>query len=408
MNQLAPPSDYFDPEYYLATNPDVLDGIRDGYFLDGYHHYTLHGRAEGRLAVPAFDADWYLTTYPMARLDLEQGRAATAWHHYLRLGKYRGYLPNPHAPRPNNPSLPRDRFGGLWTDQPDARDIILGRLSIGALTEATAAALLHWVEHGYVIIKNAISLPLLEAARAELDRAYNGEIDGLLFQCLTLSNENIPWQPAINDKPAKALDLHAKSAITRDLIFAPPIVQFLNLIFEQKPLASQSLGFLRGSGQPAHQDTAYVVYSHPRRFAASWIALEDVKPGAGELLYYPGSHALPDYLYGDHHKSIHEARRTNAAGDNSLRAREEFHSHSLVAHANHRNLPEKTLIVAAGDALIWHADLAHGGKPISSADTRRSVVTHYCPATIAPLSFESGKSRLEPHDTTGFFSSVVY
>ena len=29
------------------------------------------------------------------------------------------------------------------------------------------------------------------------------------------------------------------------------------------------------------------------------VALEDVSPGSGELIYYPGSHKLDDFLFGD-------------------------------------------------------------------------------------------------------------
>jgi len=37
-------------------------------------------------------------------------------------------------------------------------------------------------------------------------------------------------------------------------------------------------------------------------FAASWIALEDIQPGSGELEYYKGSHKLDDYVFEGQHK----------------------------------------------------------------------------------------------------------
>ncbi|MDD2877098.1 MAG: phytanoyl-CoA dioxygenase family protein [Acidiphilium sp.] len=398
----------FDEDYYLSVNPDVLDGIAAGYFVDGYHHYRLHGREEGRISTPLFDAVWYGRVYPMVSRDVEQGRATDNWDHWQRIGRYRGYLPNPAAPRPENPSRMRARFGGLWTDAPDAADIIAGRHEIGTLTDDEAELLTHWIEHGYVVLPGAIPDHLLDAARTDLDRAYQGGFPSLLFQCLSASPNDIPWRPDVTSKPAKALDLHWHSEATRDLIFAPAIVSVLHLLFERKPLASQSLGFLRGSGQPAHQDTAYVVYSHARRFAASWIALEDVTEGAGELLYYPGSHNFPDFVYADRHKSLHEAMRMNIAGGNSLREAEDQHGRSLLRIAAERNLTERRLLAKAGDVLLWHADLSHGGMPISNDTTRRSIVTHYCPADVAPLSFEAGKSALYPHGSAGYYSTVVY
>ena len=42
-----------------------------------------------------------------------------------------------------------------------------------------------------------------------------------------------------------------------------------------------------------------------------------------------------------------------------------------------------------GDILIWHGDLAHGGRPVVDAETtRRSVVGHFCPASAEPHYFQ--------------------
>jgi hypothetical protein len=39
-----------------------------------------------------------------------------------------------------------------------------------------------------------------------------------------------------------------------------------------------------------------------------------------------------------------------------------------------------------GDALIWSANLAHGGSREAKHElTRKSIVTHYCPATAEPI-----------------------
>jgi hypothetical protein len=93
---------------------------------------------------------------------------------------------------------------------------------------------------------------------------------------------------------------------------------------------------VRDSAQESHQDSAYVTYTLPLKFAASWVALEDVSIGAGELsmattgtaapgtgqharparpevrsvrVYYPGSHRLPDFRYSGRYKSLSEAEQ---------------------------------------------------------------------------------------------------
>ena len=42
--------------------------------------------------------------------------------------------------------------------------------------------------------------------------------------------------------------------------------------------------------------------------AASWTALEDIKPGSGELTYFDGSHRLPDFVFSDEFKCWHRDR----------------------------------------------------------------------------------------------------
>lgn len=68
-------------------------------------------------------------------------------------------------------------------------------------------------------------------------------------------------------------------------------------MFERPAVGFQSLYFRWGSQQAVHQDTAFVKVSSPMEFAASWIALEDIKSGSGELEYYIGSHRLDDYCF---------------------------------------------------------------------------------------------------------------
>ena len=61
------------------------------------------------------------------------------------------------------------------------------------------------------------------------------------------------------------------------------------------------------------------------------------------------------------------------------------------------------------DVLFWNADLAHGGAPISSVQTRKSVVTHYCPADVVPIYFERTPHReVRSFEQRAFYSSPNY
>ena len=122
-------------------------------------------------------------------------------------------------------------------------------------------------------------------------------------------------------------------------------------------------------------------------FVGCWIALEDVRAGSGELQYYDGSHTIPEYVWFDRSR----ARPAGLDDDRDflrwVREQSERAGHPLV-----RFLPR------AGDVLIWHADLVHGGAPRQlAAATRKSLVTHFCPIDVDPDYLESapGARKLE-------------
>ena len=387
--------DQFDEAAYLRLYPDIVTAITEHREASAWVHYDRHGRAEGRKPND-FDADFYVRSYPAAVQEIAAGLATTPLQHYLRFGLGRGFLSNAKAPRPSNAASLATPFGGLWPDAPNAADILRGKLEIDAITEQQAQKLLFWMQNGYVILEKAIPAPIIEKAARDLDRAYSGGFPDLKFECHAIAPDHIPWRPELNPHPAKALDIHHFSPAIRNMMFAGPIAEFLGLIFESKAFASQTLGFLRGSAQEGHQDSAYVVYSIPRQFAATWVALEDVTLGAGELFYYPGSHRFEDFIYQERFKSISEARRVT--GNQPTREVIERHVHSLEERATQRGIPKMPFAAKKGDVLVWHADLVHGGNPVSRVTTRKSIVTHYCPKHLTPLFSEHMQTKLWEHN----------
>ena len=382
--------DQFDETAYLRLYPDIAKAVAEGREASGWQHYNRHGRKEGR-KINDLDENFYLRAYPSAEQEIAAGLADTPLAHYLKFGRARGYLSNAKAPRPADAAAMPSHFGGLWPDLPNAADLVAGKLEIGQITERQAEKLNFWMNNGYVILENAIPSALADKAALDLDRAYAGGFPELKFECHAIAPDHIHWRPEINPQPAKALDIHHFSPAVRDQMFADAIAEFLGLIFESKALASQTLGFLRGSAQEGHQDSAYVVYTIPRQFAATWTALEDVTIGAGELFYYPGSHRFEDFLYRDHYKSVYDAYRMSGEVP---RAQIDHHIRSLEERAAQRGIPKMPFAAKKGDVLVWHADLVHGGNPVSRVSTRKSIVTHYCPKHLAPLFCEHVHTRL--------------
>jgi hypothetical protein len=386
--------DQFDEAAYLRLYPDIAKAIAEGRERSAWEHFDRHGRTEGR-KINDFNADYYLRSYPVAEQEIAAGLAATPFEHYRKYGCARGFLSNAKSARPANAAVMPSPYGGLWPDMANAADIVQGKLEIGQITERQAEKLRFWMQNGYAILEGSIPPSLVDKAALDLDRAYAGGFADLKFECHAVAREHIAWQPEINPHPAKALDIHHFSPAIRDLMFADAIAEFLGLIFESKAFASQTLGFLRGSAQEGHQDSAYVAYTIPRQFAATWTALEDVTIGAGELFYYPGSHRFEDFVYNERFKSVHEAQRMT--GEQDMREQVERHVRSLEQRAVQRGIPKSPFAARKGDVLVWHADLVHGGNPVSQMTTRKSIVTHYCPKHLSPLFSEHMATRLWDH-----------
>lgn len=296
------------------------------------------------------------------------------------------------------PASFRSPFGGLWTDLDDAPQRVRSQLAAGEITEHQAHQLTHWIEHGYLILEHAVPSELVDSLLDEIDQAWRGEIPGLwvehwdhLTPCFS------PASPELREIPHKLHDLYSQSPAARRAIFSPPIHDFLQLVFDRPPMAFQSLTFERGTGQPIHQDTAYVVVSSPLEFAASWIALEDIQPDAGALEYYEGSHRMKDFLFQGKYKNM-------PPGDPD---HQKFLD-SLHEQAREMGLPRKKFLPNKGDALLWSADLAHGGSAeITPGTTRRSHVTHYCPNNLAPGYFGSREhSERIPYGDDAYYCHV--
>jgi ectoine hydroxylase-related dioxygenase (phytanoyl-CoA dioxygenase family) len=173
------------------------------------------------------------------------------------------------------------------------------------------------------------------------------------------------------------------------------------VIFEADPILTQSLNFEYGSEQEVHQNTAFVITNSPLKLAGIWIALEDIQPGSGELVYYPGSHAWPDYLFSGRFKHFDKERD----GIDQLHAWFAW----IHAEAQRRDVALQAFLPKKGDALLWHAGIAHGGSPITLPNaTRRSLVGHYCPVGTRPLYhyYKPGQRRV--YEALGYRYTTSY
>ena len=118
-------------------------------------------------------------------------------------------------------------------------------------------------------------------------------------------------------------------------------------------------------------------------------------------MYVNGSHRLPDWKFGGDSKHWNPAKH----GDDE---HEEW-SRWLIRKSEELGLKKSIFRPRRGDALIWSADLVHGGSPVGDHTlSRRSIVGHYCPVDRTPNYFNylPGRSKMKFGD--GYFSSAYY
>ena len=151
-------------------------------------------------------------------------------------------------------------------------------------------------------------------------------------------------------------DAWLRSKAVQRLATHPKVMGMLAAAYGRQPFAFQTLNFQRGTQQAVHSDTIHF-HSEPQRFMCGvWIALEDIAPGAGPLEYVEGSHKLAVLTMqgaGVNHPEP-------AAQDYVDRYLPALHDRLAASQ-----LPHATVLPKKGQAVVWAANLAHGGAPIT-------------------------------------------
>lgn len=145
-------------------------------------------------------------------------------------------------------------------------------------------------------------------------------------------------------------------------------------MYGREPIPFQTLNFSTGSQQRTHSDSIHF-NSVPERFLAGvWIALEDINDDNGPLHYYPTSHKLPVYNL----NTIGLKGSTSSSLNDMLTNYYTQYENFIAELVAHQKLTKQVLHLKKGQAMIWSANLLHGGEPIrKSGATRYTQVNHY-------------------------------
>ncbi len=280
-----------------------------------------------------------------------------------------------------------------WIDQPDADIDRFMDQQPKKYGFDLRQKLLDWRKTGIVIFENVVDHQLIKRFEDDLDhlRAHNTEYE----LTVGINEETRPvatfTRAELESDRIRFTQAHTISHAARQLSLTEHVCDFLNAVFLSPTCVEQSLTFYKGSQQPIHIDYAFVrAHTKLAHLAASWIPLEDVRPGSGPLAYYPGSHMTDISGFFDW-------------GGGSI-TQEPDSERDAMQFANYlwdkmkeAGIEPVTYLPKKGDVLIWHGGLAHEGTPITTPGlTRKSYVTHYTsleaypPAHMKPDAIQNG------------------
>ena len=147
------------------------------------------------------------------------------------------------------------------------------------------------------------------------------------------------------------------------------VIALLSKLYGRQAFPFQTLNFPVGTQQDAHTDIVHFS-SLPEKFMCGvWLAMEDIHADAGPLFYYPGSHRWPVMSNALIGRNGYQTRLASA---------QDPFSAAWDAIARAQDAAPVTFLARKGQALIWCANLLHGGSAQHDPRlTRWSQVTHY-------------------------------
>ena len=200
---------------------------------------------------------------------------------------------------------------------------------------------------------------------------------------------NRPGMKGATHSGTRWFDGWKESAAVREIALAPKVLRILRQFYDREPKPFQTLNFPVGTEQKVHSDWVHFACDPPGYMCGVWVALEDIDLDNGALVYYPQSHKLPLVTMEDVISEI---------GPDQYHRYEAF----IERLVKEKSLQPERAILKKGQALIWSANLLHGGGThVDKTRTRMSQVTHYyfdgC-QYYSPLSSYGGYRHLKKRE----------
>lgn len=231
---------------------------------------------------------------------------------------------------------------------------------------------------GYLVVDTDLDAATLDRAVADLSPLYTAP-----GEAPDTSGRYVPYRDHV-----RVQDAWRASEAVKAIALAPGLLAQVAALYGRRPQPFQTLNFRVGSEQRPHSDTIHFNAIPAGFMCGVWVALEDIDATNGPLVYYPGSHRLNEVTLQDVDRALPPSGgERGALGDllGSLRKRKprdttadylNYESH-IAAVIERSGIAPHHALLKKGQALIWAANLLHGGSPQTDRSrTRHSQVTH--------------------------------
>lgn len=243
-----------------------------------------------------------------------------------------------------------------WVESPFFYDL----LNNNAHTEEEKSLATQFHENGYVIVDLDLNDDFIEEIIKDM---YNG-----------IERENVKIQAEFYtySQSPRIFEEWRVSENIKNLCLNTKLVNTLEFLYNKKTFPFSTINFIKGSNQPLHSDAIHFHTIPQLWMSGVWVALEDTNEDNGTLNIVPGSHKweIIDYdtLQLPHPDTIENGEMEN------YRIYEEVINTLIQSKKG----VVKPISLKKGQALIWAANLLHGGMKIKNENsTRLTQAIHY-------------------------------
>jgi hypothetical protein len=243
-----------------------------------------------------------------------------------------------------------------WTESPFFYDL----LESSNLTDEEREMAINFHEKGYLIIDLELTDEYLSGVINDMYGAIKRDSVKLQAEFYTYSDSPRIFEEWRNSDNIKDLCLH------------PKLIKTLEFLYNKEAFPFSTINFIKGSNQPLHSDAIHFHTIPQLWMSGVWVALEDTTTENGTLNIVPGSHKWGIYDYQS--LGLPHPDEYDDGEKNNYRIYEDLIRGLVEAY----NVDVVPVPLKKGQALIWSANLLHGGMQIVDENsTRLTQAIHY-------------------------------